>query len=172
MELRLPMKPIVVLFGFIFFIILFLHLPVQEAVAQACTPITTAPNLYQIDKASSSATLYFTPISNATSYTAMYGFSVGDARYNTNINYGQSTGAISYTIGNLDPGLHYYFEVRANNSCSTGPFSSWVADSPNITPSLALGGGGALPVTGIESYLGPALLSFGVLLFGFLLFVL
>ncbi len=166
------MKHLCVLFGFIFFIILFLHLPVQKAVAQGCTPITTAPNLYQIDRASSSATLYFTPISNATSYTTVYGLSVGDERYNTNINYGQSTGAISYVVQNLDPGLSYYFKIRANNSCSIGPFSGWVADSPNATPYLALGGGGAVPVTGIELFVVPALLSFGVILFGFLLFAL
>lgn len=164
------MKLISVIFGFIFFVLLFIHLPVPKAVAQACTPITTAPNLYQIDRASSSATLYFTPITNATSYTTVYGLSVGDERYNTNINYGQSTGAISYVVQNLDPGLSYYFKIRANNSCSTGPFSGWVADSPNATPSLALGGGGALPVTGIESILGPAFLSIAVIVFGVLLF--
>lgn len=146
--------------------------------AQACTPISKAPDLYQINRVSNQATLYITPVSGQVkSYTIIYGLSEGDERYSTTFNYGSSTGAITYTVDNLDPKLVYYFKVRANNSCSNSPFSGWVADTKNVTPTALAQTGttttkGGLPVTGPEHIIAVGAMSLAVVIFGFFLFAL
>lgn len=152
-----------------------------QTFAQACTPLTTAPDLYQIDKTGNQDKLYFSPApGTVTSYTIIYGLSEGDERYSTTFNYGSSTGAITYTVENLDPKTTYYFKVRANNSCSSSQWSEWVADQKVTTTPTALantGGGatttgapkGGIPATGSETVIaviaGSALLILSGLFF-------
>lgn len=78
------------------------------------------PTLSKIDYNGSSATLYWTAVSDATHYTIAYGTKVGDYQYGV-----PNTGNVtSYTIGSLNPGQTYYFVVRAVNNCQPGDFSS------------------------------------------------
>ena len=106
----------------------------QLALADDCAQITQTPNIYQANQNGSNAIVYFTPVNEETTgYTINYGLSSGDDRYNVDFAYGNSGGAISYTIGGLDPTFHYFFRVRAKNACSTGPYGSWVATTPGTT---------------------------------------
>lgn len=156
-----------------------------QASAQVCTPLTSAPNLYEVSRTSTSATLYFTPINDqVTGYTIIYGLNPEDERYSTSFSYGSSEGAVSYTVGGLDPQQTYYFKVRANNSCgSSSPWSSWVGDSytPSDTSLSAVGsesavpttkpvGGIQIPVTGPETGLSAMALPLAGIIIGFLLF--
>ena len=101
---------------------------VPKTFADDCV-ITDAPNLYQVNRSKTEATLFFTPINdNIQSYSIIYGFKPEDERFSTTFNLGASTGAVSYTIGDLDPKLGYYFEVRANTSCTSSPWSNWRGD--------------------------------------------
>ncbi len=102
--------------------------PVQKAFADPCT-IPNGPNLYQINRTSKQATLFFTPINDGIkSYSIVYGLRVDDEKYGITFNSGSSTGAVSYTINDLDPNFQYYFRVRANTSCTSSPWSGWVGD--------------------------------------------
>lgn len=67
-----------------------------------------------------------------------YGLSDGDRRYSVKFDYGQSTGAIAYTINNLDPAFRYYYSVSAINDCSQSPWSNWRSDTLTATESAKL----------------------------------
>lgn len=120
--------------------------------ADGCKPVTQIPSIYQINRTSTQATLFITPISDPViSYSIAYGFQSGDERFGTTFNYGQSSGAISYTINNLDSTKHYYFKVRANNICSNGPWSVWVGDNSNAVGTTIQSN--KLPATGSDDIL-------------------
>lgn len=105
-----------------------------------CIPYTSAPNLYQVNRTSStSATLYFTPLNDSIkSYIVDYGLSSGDRRYSVKFDYGQSSGAIAYTINGLDPAFHYYYTVSAISDCSQSPWSNWLSESLTTSESAKL----------------------------------
>ena len=100
-----------------------------------CIPFVSAPNLYEVDRVSStSATLYFTPLNDSIqSYKIDYGLSEDDRRYSVIHNAGSSTGAIAYTVQGLDPSATYFYTVSATNSCSGSPWSNWVSDAVKET---------------------------------------
>lgn len=153
---------------------------VPQASAQVCAPLNSPPDLYQVSRIdSTSATLYFTPINDQVSgYTVFYGLTPEDQRYSTTFSYGTSTGAVTYTVGDLDPQQTYFFAVRANNSCgSSSQLSAWVSDNYTAgdmsISSVGTGsasqtravGGAKIPVTGPETTaLAVALPLAGVLL--------
>lgn len=98
---------------------------------------TDAPNLYQILKSSTSATLYFVePLSQFDGYTISYGLTSSADVYNTTFSGSRTGAATSHVVNALTSGTTYYFKVRANNGCATGPYSS------------ALSSLGILPATG------------------------
>lgn len=180
-EQILPMKLLCRVIGTVLASFLLFGLLPQPANAQACTPISNAPTLYQVDRVEGAvtSTLYFTPVAEAKKYTIVYGLSEGDERYSGSINYEASTGAITYTVNDLDPNLDYYYKVRAENDCSQGPYSSWLADGAKPSPTVTgtptgLGGGGIasppLPVTGVETTVAAAVLSVVAVLTGLFLF--
>lgn len=124
--------------------------------AQTPTPVTCgkeipadAPNLYQVSKSSSSATLYFVePASSFDGYTISYGLTSGADTYNTTFSGSRTGTATNHTVNDLTPKTTYYFKVRANNGCATGPYSS-VLSSLGVLPTtgpnntiLGLGVGG------------------------------
>lgn len=138
--------------------------------ADGCIQIDQTPNLYQVTQTGTSATLYFTPVNEQTTgYIIDYGLSSGDDRYSATYATGNSTGAVTYTVNGLDSSMHYFFRVRAQNECSTGPYSNWVAatvdgkttiqggasDSAGttFTPTPTVSGKVTTPVTGVESTL-------------------
>lgn len=97
---------------------------------------TAAPDLFQIDAASTTATLYFTPVSNADRYYISYGTDSSTLGHGVEIKTGQATGVITHTIADLTPGETYYFRVRAGKDCAPGEWgntrsSRLVAGIPN-----------------------------------------
>lgn len=83
------------------------------------------PNLFQIDRAGSKATLYFTPVNDYLSYYYVaYGLSPGDERFGVSFQSGLSSGVINYTINDLNPNTTYYFKVRGGNGCAPGGWSN------------------------------------------------
>lgn len=156
---------------------------IPQASAQVCTPLNSAPDLYQVSRIDgTSATVYFTPINDQISgYTVFYGLTPEDQRYSTTFSYGTSTGAVTYTIGDLNPQQTYFFAVRANNSCgSSSPLSAWVGDNytASDTSISATGsatqtravGGARIPVTGPETTLLAMALPLAGIILGIVLF--
>jgi len=147
--------------------------PVQKAFADPCT-IPNGPNLYQINRTSKQATLFFTPINDGIkSYSIVYGLKVDDEKYSITFNYGSSTGAVSYTINDLDPNFQYFFRVRANTSCTFSPWSAWVGDkhtSSSSQSSSVSAGVSGLPPPGSNAAMIAFLISLGLILSGLTLF--
>lgn len=132
----------------------FLFLPAQSHAQSICAQITDKPTLYQVTQTGANAALYFTPVNaQTTGYTINYGLSEGDDRYNVDFTYGDSSGAVTYTVGGLDTSLSYFFRVRAKNACSTGPYSDWKAS--DAIGGLVTAQGGAATGSGSFSALPP-----------------
>ena len=92
------------------------------------------PDLFQIVRRGSSATLYFTPtLDNTSEYVIAYGHLGNDWRYGTSMPKVQTAGVESMLINHLDPKATYWFTVRAGNGCATGNWSSWLETKPNKT---------------------------------------
>ena len=164
----------------------FFNLFVASASAQTATPgactntvPSSAPNLYQVTSASSSATLYFAPPSSGfNGFTISYGLDNTASAYNVSFSQGPTSGAVTYTVNALTPNSTYYFKVRANNGCAPGPWSNVLASnqsspisgtppSGSPTTSTPSTGNVTTPVTGPEDVvflgLGALLLSaFGI----------
>ncbi|MFA5137038.1 MAG: peptidoglycan-binding protein [Patescibacteria group bacterium] len=103
------------------------------------TPPHDAPNLFQIDAAQNSATLYFTPLKdNISYYFIAYGLSPGDIRYGVSFDYGPYTGVIDYTINMLAPGTKYYYKVRGGNGCAPGPWGNEMSATTMATGSARI----------------------------------
>ena len=100
------------------------------------TPPTNNPNIFQIDRAGSKTTIYFTPVNDYLSYYYVaYGLSPGSEQYGVTFPASLSTGAVTYTINDLNPNLTYYFKVRAGNICAPGGWSN-NKESNSKSPSL------------------------------------
>jgi hypothetical protein len=132
--------------------------PAPTPASQQCssTAPTSAPNLYQVVAANSTATLYFSPPSSGfDGFTISYGLDANADTYNATFSQGSTGAAVNYTINSLTPNTKYYFKVRANNGCATGPWSNVMSSS----------GQTSLPVTGSMDFvylgLGALILIFG-----------
>src|SRR5437762_766685 len=102
----------------LFLVVLFFPLTTKVYADGECTPITAGPSLYQIDRKVTQDTLYFTPINDQIqSYTIIYGLKPEDERYSITFNSGVSTGAVTYTVNDLTPGVEYFYKVSATTSC-------------------------------------------------------
>jgi len=75
------------------------------------------PGLLSVNKNSSStAVLAWSLVSSATDYSILYGLSSGNYIYGV-----PRTGNTDhYTVGSLNPGVNYYFAVKAVNGCTPG----------------------------------------------------
>jgi hypothetical protein len=134
-----------------------------------CAP-TTAPLLYQINRTPTQATLFFTPINNdqVEKYTIVYGLNPEDERYSLTIDQGPTTGAISYPVNDLEPGVQYFYKVRGNTTCLQSPWSSWEGDKAvKSGSSTAIPG---IPVTGPETLVLWGLISLLTMVSGFGIF--
>lgn len=132
---------------FLLTLALFIVLAPKSYADDPCAPITAAPDLYQINRTPTQDKLFFTPIANdqVQTYTIIYGLKAEDERYSQTINQGPSSGAITYTINELTPGVQYYYKVRGSTSCTDSPWSTWVGDKAVATGSAQTVN---VPVTG------------------------
>lgn len=99
--------------------------------SSASTPVcadtapSNSPDLFQIDRAGSTATLYFTPVNDRLSYYYIaYGLSPGDEQFGVSFTSSLSSGVVTYTINDLNPNTTYYFKVRGGNGCAPGGWSN------------------------------------------------
>jgi hypothetical protein len=104
---------------------------------------TDAPSFYQVQWNKTSATLFFVqPATQFDGYTISYGLNPSASNYSVSFQQGYSTGAIQYTINDLQPKTGYYFKVRAKNGCAAGPWSE--VRNVNVTNSVSAAGPGNL----------------------------
>lgn len=113
----------------------------SSAFCPAFTP-TNSPNLFQIDRAGSTAVLHFTPVNDyLTYYYIAYGLSPGSEQFGVTFPASLTSGVVSFTINDLDPNATYYFKVRGGNGCAPGGWSNnLTSDSKNpMLPSTGIG---------------------------------
>jgi hypothetical protein len=88
------------------------------------------PDLFQINRANDSATLYFTPTNdNTRNYHVVYGYSEGDQRFgllSAPVTSDTNNGVQIITINDLNPKHEYWFNVIPVNGCATGTWSNWL----------------------------------------------
>jgi hypothetical protein len=73
----------------------------------------STPTLLSVVRHGSTADLTWTAATPVTHYSLVYGIKEGEYIYGA-VNIGNVT---SYTVGSLDPGTKYFFQVRAVNDC-------------------------------------------------------
>jgi hypothetical protein len=82
------------------------------------------PKLFHLAWNTTAATLYFEPVpSPVSAYVISYGRSPEADEYNQRFDAYTSDGAQLYTISELQPGIAYYFKIRAFNDCKPGEWS-------------------------------------------------
>jgi len=136
--------------------IIFDAAPTPASPQCSSTAPTSAPNIYQVVAANSTATIYLSPPSSSfDGFTVSYGLDANADTYNATFSQGNTGAAVKYTINSLTPNTKYYFKVRANNGCATGPWSNVMSST----------GQSSLPITGSMDFvylgLGALLLIFG-----------
>lgn len=81
--------------------------------------------LFQVDRLPTSATLRFSPVKNSSGYVISYGLGDIVEQFGTSFNWSDNnSGAVSYTIYDLDPKATYSFRVRAQNGCQPGDWGN------------------------------------------------
>lgn len=88
---------------------------------QQCTESSPSavPDLFQIDASKTTATLYFTPITDLSKYYISYTTEVSVEQHGVVADL-SSDGVQNYTINDLLPNTTYYFKVRSQNGCMPG----------------------------------------------------
>ncbi len=91
----------------------------------ACNGETPAgtPDLFQIDANSDSATMYFTPVSNASAYVISFSTTPNAEEHGATVTLGKE-GVQQYRVAFLNPSTTYFFRVRAQNGCLAGGWSN------------------------------------------------
>jgi len=104
----------------------------NDAKPQGCgasVPVGT-PDVFQIDRQGSKATIYFTPVrDNTDRYHVIFGNSEGDERYSgiaMQVSGEQNNGVLAIDVDNLDPTAQYSFKVAPVNDCAVGTWSNWL----------------------------------------------
>ncbi len=86
---------------------------------------SSAPNLYEIDVTSTTATIYFSPAGRPyDNHYISYGQGNDSEGYGIDLSTSQSPGALFYKIQQLSPNTIYTFKVRGGNGCKPGPWSN------------------------------------------------
>lgn len=102
---------------------------IRGATCDAFTP-EAKPELFSVVREKTKATLYINPVKNVTGYYVSYGLGSSLDQFGTDFEWGNTNGAISYTIYDLDPKATYSFSVRAQNDCQPGEWSNKVTANP------------------------------------------
>ena len=95
----------------------------------ANVPVGT-PDLFQIDRQGTKATLYFTPVrDNTDRYHVVFGNVAGQELYGgiaMQVDADRNNGVLALDIDNLQPGQQYSFKVAPVNDCAVGTWSNWL----------------------------------------------
>ena len=83
----------------------------------------STPNLFQINASSTTAKLFFTPISNTNKYYISFSTKPSAEEHGTEVTLAKE-GVQSYTVYHLKPNTTYYFKVRGQNGCMSGDWSN------------------------------------------------
>lgn len=81
------------------------------------------PDLFQIDTSHTGASLYFTPVMESPEYFVSYSTGPHGEEHGALVRLG-SDGVQRFDVGSLASGTTYYFKVRSNKDCASGPWSS------------------------------------------------
>ena len=103
---------------------------VQASSSTACTSQKPSgvPEIFQIDRNGSTATLHVTPSSDPyNSFFVSYGRGSETAQYAEQFSYENTTGVMTHEIRNLDPRTAYSFRVQPMNGCMAGEWSNTLA---------------------------------------------
>ncbi|MBI4137000.1 LysM peptidoglycan-binding domain-containing protein, partial [Candidatus Roizmanbacteria bacterium] len=92
--------------------------------ATSCTDSAPAgtPDLFQISTTSTTATVYFTPLTDTNTYYISYSTKDSAEEHGVQVTLG-SDGVQNYTINALQPRTKYYFKVRGQKGCMPGNWS-------------------------------------------------
>ena len=83
---------------------------------------SSVPDLFQINMNGTTATLFFTPVENASSYYISFSTHPNAEEHGAAPNLSR-VGVQTYNINHLKPQTVYYFKVRASNGCMPGEWS-------------------------------------------------
>lgn len=98
--------------------------PTPTMSAECTTEKPKVPELFQVDRSGSSATIHFVPLSDSmSSYQLSYGTEESADGNSVNIDISRSDGAIAHIIESLDATKKQYFKVRAKKGCAEGEWS-------------------------------------------------
>ncbi|MCA9383937.1 hypothetical protein KC909_06265, partial [Candidatus Dojkabacteria bacterium] len=90
------------------------------------TPVGV-PDLFQVDVASDRAILYFSPVNTpAPNYLVSYSQYDNAFQHSVFTNQGYSSGALVFTIDELQPNTTYFMKVRGQNGCAPGHWGNQV----------------------------------------------
>ncbi len=85
---------------------------------------SSVPDLFQIDVTSTTAKLFFTPISNTNDYYFSYSRNPSAQEYGTDKVTLAREGVQNFTIQGLNQNTVYYFKIRGHNGCRSGDWSN------------------------------------------------
>ncbi len=86
--------------------------------------LNETPDLFQITTSKTTATLYFSPISDIRKYYVSYGTTESAEQYGADFEYGDPSGVLSYSVNMLSPNQTYYFKVRGGRGCKAGAWGN------------------------------------------------
>lgn len=89
------------------------------------------PHLFQIDATNTTATVYFTPVSNTTDYWISYSTRENAEEHGTPVSL-SSEGVQSFEVKELLSNTNYFFKVRAFKGCKAGDWSNILRSQPEI----------------------------------------
>jgi len=101
----------------------------QATTSRSCTAQKpgNAPSIFQINRYENSATLYINPGGKPyTSFMISYGINTETEQYSAKFDQSNPTGAVSYTINDLNSQTPYSFKVRAFNDCALGNWGNTI----------------------------------------------
>lgn len=86
---------------------------------------TNKPVLFQVNTNKTTATLYYTPLSDATGYSVIYGTAMKD-EHGYSWSASNNKGVQKIVIGHLSPNKTYYFKISAHRGCASSDWSAWM----------------------------------------------
>jgi hypothetical protein len=106
-----------------------------EPTAPFCSNLTpiSIPSLFQIDRDSTQATIYFNPILGSDGYAIYYGEDNTANAHSVIIDRPTNhLGVVGHTVDHLVPGTKYWYRVAATSGCAIGPTGNTMTDNPIV----------------------------------------